>query len=392
MKIRFKYHVYISLACIVLASSLLLTDGYRFLNAPLLGAGLFFLILRVILIGGIVSDLRFKSPSIFLLIFVISTAFSSLYNDNDFTGFLLATGLYAIWIILSRFMVNMDGPTLLKYMLNITLITHVPLFFIGIMTHGIRLYSYEGFFYNPNSTGSIAATLFCALFSVVFIKIKEKKSSRFYTWGSYGLLLILFLFTIISSSRTSFLTIIFFSIFLFFYSSLFDKKIKVKAKSFASSIFGFLMLSLVLIVIYVYTPVGSIVDDAIIAKFEAKEESEDLTSGRDYIWRTTINDARLLGHGRGYFSKTFDIAGHNTFISMLGQNGIIASLSYLLFWLSILRASFIYLRSNMGTYRYLPFAVVLAFIILSMAEGMNGKLSMFLSFIAFSAINLKRYK
>jgi hypothetical protein len=372
--IKLKYILWLSLSSIILSSSLLLTDGYRAISYLFLGIGLSLLIIRTILIQKIVKKTKHKVPSVFLLLFVLSTLMSALYNNVDIELFVITLSLYIIWIIINRFIADINKMDLMKYLLNISLITHIPLFLTGIFMNDFRFFSYQGFFYNPNAMGTIAATLYCSVMSILIVKIKDR-NILYNNIFSFALLSFLLFFIIISSSRTSFIAALGISFFLILYD----------AKSGFKSIFGFFILFCVLFVLYEYTTIGQIVNDSIINKFKARVDEGNLMSNRQDMWRQTIDEMRLLGYGRTYFA---DMGGHNTFISILGQNGILAVIFYFLFWISTLKITFLYIRSNnLKPFNYFPFCLILSFLIMSMAEGMNGKLSMFLSFMAFAAIN-----
>lgn len=388
IKIRYKNILCLSIGAVLLSSSLLLTDNYRIFSYPLLAIGLFLLVFRAIIIGQTVKVAKYKSPTVFLFLFAICSAFSGVYNDGDFSTAFLAFSLYVIWLIINKLLVGIDKKKTFKYILNLALLTHIPLFIIGILMNGLRLYAYEGFFYNPNSLGTISSTLFCALISVVFVKIRQKEYKVFHILISYILLLFLFFFVVISSSRTSFITIFLITFLIFIYGLRYDNILKIKSKTFISAFLKSIIFLVVLTFIYINSSLSKLVDDSIIAKFEAKEEN--ITAGRELIWEETINQARLLGYGRDYFGVTFDSSAHNSFISMLGQNGILTVVFYILFWLSIFRGSYLYLRHDFrSSYRYFPIVTVLTFLILSLGESMNGKLSMFLVFVTFSLVNRK---
>src|SRR5699024_1780972 len=128
-------------------------------------------------------------------------------------------------------------------------------------------------------------------------------------------------------------------------------------------------------------------------KFYIKAQTGSLTSGRDGIWSRTLSESSLFGGGRDFFSLEVGIAGHNTFVSLLGQYGYIPTILFLLFCLIILLYSFAYLVSKKDVpYRYLPFLITVSFFLFSTMESMVYKTPMIALFIFAGLINSVRHK
>lgn len=81
------------------------------------------------------------------------------------------------------------------------------------------------------------------------------------------------------------------------------------------------------------------------------------------------------------------VAAHNTFISILGENGWISVILFLLLIITFFWSTARYAISQVeDTYKYVPLLMLICFCSLSMAEIMNFKLSMIAMFFTTGSI------
>lgn len=245
---------------------------------------------------------------------------------------------------------------------------------------GLSFSSYKGITYNSNAFGGISAGVFCFCFSYFVSESKrecEKKLALF--------ICIVSLFnTIISSSRTSFITCAGVGMIGIF---LCRKNIKdCMQRNIKIVILVGIILGVIIIAAFKKFEVGEIFYDAIIAKFIRKRNNP--FDGRAEVWMRVWNEKALWGHGREYFDN-IGLGAHNTFISILGQYGIFAVIVYMGFILSSLIASIKFLKSDCD-YRVIPILSLIAFLVMSMAEGMLMKINMLMFYFGLTII--LRYK
>ena len=137
-----------------------------------------------------------------------------------------------------------------------------------------------------------------------------------------------------------------------------------------------------------------IFNERILEKFNNKIESGDVLDRRGNIFSSTVTDANIFGHGPDYFSQTYGLGAHNSFISILGQYGYLASALFILFWVYVIYIAFKHFYSSHSNYSILPILLVLFFLMTSMTEIMLMKASMLFAFIAIgtvSSMNIERY-
>lgn len=377
------------LIMLFLSGTLYTTNNWRILQPYfLLSSTTMIYILNIVY-----KTYKFKADIKLLIIFflfILSSLLSTLLNSDFelFLGVLLLIYIYISLVIglpSLVYKIGKNGQDILAFSL---LIGHIPVIIIPIIIYGFENRSYVGIFYNPNSFGTVVVTLFIIALSKVLFNLEkyiigEKNKKWEFIFFLFLSILMLWL-TVISSSRTSFLAaaILIVISFLFLINQIIvHKKIKLKQAIRFSKLVFFIVL--IMIGIFFYTSFSDIFYESIVNKFIRK--SSDLLDGRLSIWIVTIKEAELFGHGREYFSK-FGLGAHNTFISILGQYGIIAVISFLIFLFKLIIEAFNYTKTN-NDYKYLPFFAVCLFIILSMGEGMMLKTIMLLMFSTIGFIN-----
>ncbi|HJF30541.1 MAG TPA: hypothetical protein K8V56_02025 [Sporosarcina psychrophila] len=270
-----------------------------------------------------------------------------------------------------------------------TLITHIPLIFVPLLVDGINRTPYYGIFYNPNSFGSVVATLFGFVLAVFLYKAEQKFTDNeidsSIKWEFLFLILLAFL-VVISGSRTSALTLL--AMVAIGFYLIFVMLIKFnKLKPFLKMILSTLLLGGLVLLIIRLTPFYDYLMENIIGKFIVKSTRGDVLDMRGLVWQQTIREARLFGNGGNYFVTETVAASHSTYFSVLGEYGWIPFLLFMMLMLYMLYKSYKFAKNNVVyKYKYLPLLVSSSFLILSFAEAMMFKLSMIAMFLLFGNI------
>lgn len=240
----------------------------------------------------------------------------------------------------------------------------------------ISFSSYKGITYNSNAFGGISAGVFCFCFSC-FISGTTRQLVKNISLVICGISLIN---TIISSSRTSFVTCAGVAIIGIFLSRK-DITMYLRRNKHMVFLIG-IMFGLLLIIAIKKYDIGEIFYDAIIAKFIRKKDNP--FDGRAEVWMRVWKEKSLWGHGRNYFDD-IGLGAHNTFISILGQYGIFAVIVYIGFILSSLRECIRFSKSDCE-YRLVPVLSTTAFVMMSMAEGMLMKINMLIFYFGLTVM------
>ena len=260
-------------------------------------------------------------------------------------------------------------PKLMKEQANLLLglalfLGNLPYIVTSLVSHPLTTLRYKGVFANSNQMGLISATVAAGIFIILSGALSARKS-----FGHVLVIILLllgsFYLIVCANSRTSILA--FCTMFvLFIYQSLSRPEFLYKI----GTIFTVIVSTTVVVASEQINGVFKEVDQILGDKVQGG------LSGRDDIWKQTLDDSRLLGYGSDYFELNIGLAGHNSIIQILGENGIIAA--YLLICFAV--ASFYYAYWYFQTYakedHYAigPLIITACFWILSMGEGMFGSL------------------
>lgn len=373
-----------------LMSSLYLTDQFNSIGNILISVLILMIFPIVIILKK--DDLKIKTSVLWVMYFyLLACTISSLYN-TDIKLLLNGVIIFALYlgslVIVPSF--NTKG---IKLIFKAMFYSHIPIIIVPLLLNGLNTMPYRGVFYNPNSFGSIVATLFVALFALFTFRLEEfisgKKRIKQMLLLLIGLLFLFFLI-VLSGSRTSLLA----SVIVMLFGFLFLTIRLIKAKKLISFIvrgtFFAGITSIVTLLVFKFTPFYDYLYMNILYKFERKSASGDVLDQRGIVWKQTIEEAGLFGHGTSYFNVSTIVGSHNTFIGILGEYGWIPLLLFLIFMLILFFSSFKYAISNVSDpYKYLPLMMILCFSMLSMGEGMMFKLSMLAMFFS-SGLILKR--
>lgn len=376
---------------ILLSGTLYLTDKWGFLQPILLVGGMLGISL-VFTLTHMKLKLNIKN-FILYTVFICCCLFSALVNEDKdlFVGAVL---LYLMYLTLGVIYPAIDITNDFKYKSNqmivyTYLITHLPIITLPILIGGVNRIPYKGIFYNPNSYGAISATIYAIILSrfshLLDSLIIENKLKIVKILLNTSLLLITFTLTIISRSRTSFFAVLFITMFylvksLFYFISNCKINIAILIRTISILVIILSICSFIIL----KTGIFELLEYTIISKMIGK--SDDLSSGRMAIWYRTVSESSLFGNGRDYFNIRGDSA-YSTYISLLGQYGIIPTLVFCFFLLDLLYNSFIYIKRNKkDEYRYYPIYSIMMFLLLSVGEGMFFMDSMLLTYMAIGCV------
>lgn len=378
------------LALLFLSGTLYFTQDWNFLQPYLLISSILGLLGLFLTTGsGLIIEVnQFRVWFLFL----ISCLFSALFNSDSqlFMGALVLGFVYFGLILVFPALARLSGGMGNKLIIFSFLSIHLPLLLIPLLLEGKLTVPYQGIFYNPNSFGSTAAIVFTVLWSKFSALVdtsilgrgKIERGKLFCLVFLISIVLVLILFSNCRAGFVAALLIPFVQGVVLFFEAFLGGMIRLRV--IRRIILFILLLSLICTGIYLLTPVGSLLQDTIIDKFNSK--SADLLDGRFYVWLESLNEAKFWGNGRDYFS-TFNTAAHNTFISLLGQYGLLPVVFFIFFLLLSFYYSLIYsLKAVEDEERYLPLYLLSNFLVLSLVEGMMFSAGMLLVFCALGVV------
>ncbi|WP_186805957.1 O-antigen ligase family protein [Salisediminibacterium halotolerans] len=235
--------------------------------------------------------------------------------------------------------------------------------------------SYFGITDNSNSLGYLATQTGIAAFCLLLNAFKNRKKILVYLFILIFLLSTFFVF--LSHSRTSFIVLLVtcFSTMLIF---MLQNNIKLR---------NLFLPALIFIGVY-YWQLRDLLMDGVISKFDRLGEEGDLLNTRDEIWLQIINDANLIGNGSDYFDET-PFSPHSSIFSIIGEFGIISGLLLVVMYVTTIYLSLKFaIQRKDESFSYLPFSIILAFILFSFTEGMFGTVGKGLTLAYFNSIGV----
>jgi len=388
--------VFFILALVFLFSSLNLTDSI----VGTYGIYIVYIFLSGLLILPIFTvkkEIKINIPTVEIMyLFFMFCLISSMVNADFKTiisSFMILNLFIVSCIILPR--LNLEINKILVYSV---LISHIPIVLFPLIINGFDTMPYKGIFYNPNSFGSILATIFVILLAAILgnleniIKGASKKLDRL-SILFLGAMLIYTLYLIsLSSSRTSFLSAIislFVGIAFLMWHLIKEKKIVSLLKRGVIFIVG---STIFYILINKFTALDKALYSSIFYKFEMSTHQDGgVLSGRGNIWVEAISNAGFFGKGKGFFSE-IGYGAHNTFISIIGNYGWIPLILFFLFLIILFYYCVSYAISNTSDiYKYLPLLMCISFLTMSMGEEMIFKLNMLVMFFSFGSIFQRKW-
>lgn len=307
-----------------------------------------------------------------ILSFLFIVLFSFFFHNTE--SRLLEAGGFLMFIFSTNIILSkvIDINTGFKALILSGFFIIAPLLVLPIFIYGLQIDEYGGYrgiFYNSNSYGGISATFLILILSWFIPSVVEKKIKKTRVILILIILGSCFYFLILSGSRASILSAFFVTFLVLMKEGYLNKRVFVK-------IVFFLIIGIILLIN------STLFNKYFIAKFAKKKG--DLLDGRSETWSIILQNINLTGHD-SVFMKNLPFAPHNTYLSILAQFGIVFLLIYILLILKTFIISFKFTKSN-SIYRYIPFAVTMNFMILSMTEGMLMKYSMLIVFLSYSSI------
>jgi len=388
------------IALVFLFSSLMLTEKYSS-YAQFVVYVSFLLIIFTFILFYRKKILINSFLSILVYLYVLVCIISALKNTDIslvFSAFIFLSLFLATVVVIPSIYPNNQNENIFK----IVILTHIPLLLLSFVESGygfLTTSSFKGIFYNPNSFGTVAVTLFAVVFSLLLSKVEkyiantQNPKEQFIKVKLFLLSIISFSLiwlVVISSSRTSFMAVILLtSLGIFSIAIHLIKHGKIGNLILKGSVAGIALLCLSFL-INKFSNFNDYLYYNIIMKFQNK--SDDLLDLRGDIWKKTFEEAGLFGKGSDYFSQQVGMGAHNTFISILGLYGWVPLILFLVILLALIYLSVRYiLVEKNDKYKYLPLLIIMTFVILSMGEVMLYKLSMLVMFCTIGSTFRPRF-
>jgi O-antigen ligase len=296
------------------------------------------------------------------LLLGFTSLISGIVNDDLIS---IKDGLWQVIVIPKVFfyllpkLMNKHANLLLAISLSLGLIPYIC---ISLWIQPISVYSaYSGIFPNANQLGFISTSIASGLF-IILIGNLSKQKKLWYSVPIILLLIILFFLILLSSSRTSLIAFLVMLLVLIWWLTQ-KPRILIKMIAIIAIVFSTIFFS------------GYKQLDILWYALEQLDKKEGL-SGREDIWSKTFEDMRLLGNGSDYFESNFGFGGHNSIITVLGINGVIAALLMSVLAIFSLFYAYFYFKAafKKDDYAIAPLIITICFWVLSMGEGMFGSL------------------
>jgi len=304
---------------------------------------------------------------LFILSFFVMLASAILNKSLD-----LFVGILLFMLVVINFSIFKFGKTIYDFFdIPIKLLFWV-ITLLNI-SFGVSI-PFNGAFSNPNSLGGVYAMISFIATGVLLDKTFNSDGKKI----DYILLVIVLLstvFTLISNSRISFISscLCLLSIFSYYLYNSFNSRGGLRVKiSFFKKMIGVFFLGLLSIVL-----LWGEIKDIFIKKVLYKiDDGGGVTGGRNDVWGAIFDNSLIFGHGRNSpHLDYFDLAAHNTFLSIYDQFGW---LSCILFIISIfLMFINFFSKNNLKIYGITPFFILFGFVFLSISESMINKTIMF---------------
>jgi len=330
-----------------------------------------------------------NKATVFILLYFVSATVSAVLHNNH-RMFLHPAQLLAIYLIVGLLLSSIFEEDYFKIIIMGILISHVPLIIISLIRQSIMVRPYSGVFYNPNSFGTVIATIFPIILLLIDEQIikkhkngpaKIKSLSRLIIYLFFGLVLLYLV--LISGSRTSQGTVL---ILICVSILLLSRRLGVK-----STVIKIIpSVSLFIIGTLMIPPVTNAILAVIEKNLTRLQHSAGITAGRFDFWQLTIEHATLFGNGHNFFGIVVPNNAHNTFFEILGIYGWIP-LSFFIIWIIILLFESLKYTNKQGVrFSNLPLLMLIAFVFLSQGEVMTLKLSMFGMFASVGPVIQKK--
>ncbi len=300
--------------------------------------------------------------------------------NRDWELALGAAVLLAIFVCCSYLAQQMLGGAVAAILFQAIVFTHICVIAYSLFAGSFTIHMpYRGIFYNPNSMGSVAATLFTVLVAYLYANLEDWSWHRSAlgprTSAAVVVAALTFALTVVTLSRGSTVTAAIVLVLAFCFAARNAWGRLTRHVPLTRRRLG-LLVGLIAMATVAGVFATPLVSETVLSKHLKKSHggSVDLEfGGRMVIWEEALQDATLWGNGRHYFSSA-DIGAHNTYVSLLGQYGIIPLPAFLIVLVVAGRNAMRFSReAHLSKYRYVPIFLLIAFAALSMVEGMIFK-------------------
>ena len=317
---------------------------------------------------------------------VIFSLFSYLTTER-LKGIIVYSALILLFFtvrILSTTIIDKD-----KFIINLILgacITGMLIMIFGV-NKPFTLFRYQGYYVNSNSMGMFTANLIHMIVATLYIY--KNSISRFKKFFFYSILFISILFLLASNSRAAI-----FSVFIVLlllpiveiYKGIKFFELKIKIKSL--KIFFLYLFIICIFFAFIYS-IGLL--DNISDKFSSKQKVGDISGGRLQGWIIMIENWSWFGHKNLQdITDQKIIFGHNTWLSHLNYNGILATFCFLGWIYLILKWTWaqIKLEKNTGGAVILLFTLV-GYIVNATFETATSTPGILMSLVLFAILYRK---
>jgi len=303
----------------------------------------------------------------FILSFVVMLASAVLNKSLD-----LFVGVLLFMLVVINFSTFKLGKTIYDFFDMPVKLVFLAITLLNI-SFGVSI-PFNGAFSNPNSLGGVYAMISFIATGILLDKTFNSDGKKI----DYILLIIVLfstVFTLISNSRISFISsclCLLSILFYYLYNSFNSRNILIVKVDFLKKMIGIFLLGLLSIIL-----LWGEIKDIFIKKVLYKiDDGGGVTGGRNEVWSAIFDNSLIFGHGRySPHLDYFDLAAHNTFLSIYDQFGW---LSCILFIISIfLMVINFFSKNNLKIYGITPFFILFGFVFLSVSESMINKTIMF---------------
>ena len=378
-----KIIVYLGILLFFMSGTVYVTDDFKSLQQPFLLAGIAILLL----VSGNKYSLRFevwRSLVTGMYVLWILSICVSLIVRMEPSMIITILGLSLILITAVSWLPNALIHANMNYckMFNALEYAMISVFVFSFVNYEIRIGKYRGVFGNPNSFGGAVVTFGAIACAKLVYDLYKKHFSFLRILIDFILVVLSFLGTLISNSRTSTITmIVAILVAIVLIVRIAGKKSR---RAFLAILVFFIVTGAGLVALYSFTDIKSIADP-ILQKYAYKVSIGNELGGRDVLWGNIISDFKFFGNGESTTNSA-----HSTYFSMLDKYGALG----FIFWTAFVgygtvRAAIISFSSrNRNPYAYYALFAFLVLALTGITEVMMLKTSMLL---AVACIPLLRY-
>lgn len=320
-----------------------------------------------------VGDINYTSFAIIILMYGILNIKVIFKNIKSYLLNLefFIWSLYSICVMISV-LINFDTParialyllcvpTILFIVVPNRILNNIHLLGISLVIYNVVILSYymlgseRGI---SNSMGIILVTSSVGWISLINSQILQKRNILFST----TFILINGVAISLTSSRTAFVAFV--AAFVSTLSIILILKSNRKAK------LRLILLSILLVyAIIFFKDLWYEMFSNIIDKFLVRSEESNMLSGREDIWNLALSNIKPFGNGSNFFLRNGFLHGHNSFIAILGIDGLLALIIFIIFQIKMIFESFKYYKEKyLESFSIIPLLVNGIFLLISMTE------------------------